>query len=502
MKRHTFLPLSLLLSLTTTAFAADREAYLKRIPDEANGVAVINVTGLYATARGQREAWGTQQQVLGRVPIPNFVDTIVTASHWQPGSQAREWMLTQASLKRPARMEELARLENSSVEQLGGHNAVLSQRRGYFVEVEPQLVAVVNPPQRRDVLRWLRFIKNGTKPVVSEFLARAVRTSGTAHVIAAIDLDEMLDPKALREWLSHTQTMEKRKQDLDPTLRMLNTLQGVRLLISVQERATAATVYVDFSTSPGTMAGLVRPLFQELLEEMGAGLEDFEKAQPRVEGNAVVLRTNLSDGGFARILTLILGPTLDTSSPELLRSASNPQQTAWATKRYYQTVQKYLDDLKEYNRKASNYNSAATWHDSYAKLIDQLSILNVDPEMVKYGHEVSRKLRLLAASLRGTPLHVALLEGQKRWELRYQPPEYHWGWGYGPWRARPGLGGFRPGGYRYDDNFAEVRQKQLQEIAKDAQSRDKVWRELEDDRNAVRSKMTQKYMIDFDAPEL
>jgi hypothetical protein len=154
------------------------------------------------------------------------------------------------------------------------------------------------------------------------------------------------------------------------------------------------------------------------------------------------------------------------------------------------------------NKLATNYNTCAGWHDSYAKQLDQLSLVNVDEDMAKYGAEVSRKLKTLAGSLRGVPVVVGTLEGQKRFVLQYNPPVYNYGWG--PWGARPwgwgGYGGFQPGSFQYDDNFAQVRSAQTVAIAKGAKEREKIWMELEDDRNQIRSKMTQKYGTAFEAP--
>jgi hypothetical protein len=421
-----------------------------------------------------------------------------------PQHLEREWMIAQAKLNRPVQMANLAKLEHSTVEKIDGHDAVETKQRGLFVQLDSHSVAALVPPQRRELTRWLRFVRDNKKPVISEYLAKAIRSSKSTHVSAAIDVEDMIDIKAFRAWLLQTQTLGKKRDEIDPVLKLLGTLQGMRFTIHIEDRATPVEVHFDFADRPGVASGWVKPLFLEAVEEMGLGIEEFKQAQSRVAGNTVTVRANLTDSGLAGVLSLILGPTLNRSQNVPVSSGNaDPNAVVDATRRYYQAIQKYLADLSTKNKLATNYNTCAGWHDSYAKQIDQLPVVNVDPEAAKYGAEVSRKLRVLAGSLRGVPVQVGTLEGQKRWVLQYNPPVYNYGWG--PWGARPfGWGGygtsFQPGSFQYDDNFAKVRAAQTMAIAKGAQEREKIWMELDDERNKIRSALSQKYKVDFDAP--
>jgi hypothetical protein len=50
-----------------------------------------------------------------------------------------------------------------------------------------------------------------------------------------------------------------------------------------------------------------------------------------------------------------------------------------------------LEDLGKERKKNANYTMAqiGVWMNKYAKKIDQLSVLNVDPEVVQYGANVA-----------------------------------------------------------------------------------------------------------------
>jgi hypothetical protein len=498
MKRHLMGAAVLVCALTSRAAGQPPEDFLRRIPHQANSVSVINVKAIYSTPRAEREGWTQQQEIAGAVPIPSFVDVLMTASDWNPGSADRSWLLVQAALNRTVSLPDLAAREKATVDTLGGHRVVLTQRRGYFVELGPKAIGAVFPPDRQDVLRWLSFSKSNLTPALSPYLLEAVKASADAHVVGAMDMEELIDPAALREWLTHSKTLEKRQNEVDTIAKFAGKLKGARLSIRFEDRSIAAEIRFDFNENVDRYATLVKPLLLEALEDIGAILEEFQQAQPKYEGKTVLLRTTLTNTGLARILSMILGPTLDTSHDSAGAGKSDPNPELTASKRYYQQVQKALSDLQTRNRLATNYNFTATWHDSYAKQIDQLSQVNVDPELVKYGNEVSSKLKLLAASLRGVPLQVQFLEGQKRWVLQYNPPVYNYGWG--GWGWRPGVWGFQPGSFNYDDNFAAVRTRQQQAVLAGAADRDKIWRELDDARNQIRSNMTQKFKVDFDSP--
>jgi hypothetical protein len=493
-----------LLLISPIVFGDATDEMLKRIPHQANGVSVIHIGAIYSTARAQREGWAQRQEIAGAVPVPNFVDTLVTASHWAPGTHDRSWLLVQGGLKRDVVMQDLAKREKAAVETLVGHNVVLTQRRGYFVELDKRTVGAVYPPNRQEVVRWLRFAKSNAMPTVSPYLLDVLKSPGSDHIVAAIDLEELHDPKALQEWLAHTKTLEKRKNELENIAKFACKLKGARLAIRIEDRSIAAEVRFDFEDSVDRYATLVKPLFLEALDELGMSLEEMHKAEPKFEGKTVRLRTTLTDAGLAHVLMAILGPTLHAGPGETESTGStdpNPELTA--SRRYFQQVQKLLADLRERNRLASNYNFTATWHESVAKQIDQLSLVNVDPDLAKYGADVSAKLRLLAGSLRGVPLQVRVLEGQRRWVMQYNPPVYGAGWGGGwggGWGWRPGVWGFQPGSFQYDDNFQAVRARQQEAILAGAVDRSKIWQELEDARNQIRSQMTQKFKVEFDTP--
>jgi hypothetical protein len=511
----TLLPVCILLA--PPVHAGDPTDFLPRIPDEANTIAVVKAQALFNSPRAIREGWMARQQLAGSVPVPAAIDTIVTASHWEPANPDAGWMLTQASLTKALTMNQIAALEGATVDLINGQEVVLSPRRGYIVQFDPKTVAVVNPPDRRRLVRWLRFAKAASKPTLGEYLTEAARGGRGAPIVAAIDLQDMIEPKDLRTWLTQTKTLAGNKSELDAALKMLSTIHGVRLIVRVEAEAIPFEVHIDFTEAPSTAnARMVKPLFVELIEEMGVGLDEFKGAREQVRGKTITLSGNLLTPSLARVLMLLLGPTVqapatDAPAPGAPAAAgqANPERLAHATREYFQSVQRFLANLNTSSRLSTNMTSNATWHEAAARRIDQLSTADVDPDMLKYGAEVSRNLRLLAASLKGVPMQVQMLQGQRRFVINYNPPiggmwgpgwgpGWGGGWGRGPWGARGwGMWGFQPGSFSTEDNFAQVRQAQAEVIQAGAKDREQVVAQMESDAKAIRELMKKKLGIDL-----
>jgi hypothetical protein len=107
---------------------------------------------------------------------------------------------------------------------------------------------------------------------------------------------------------------------------------------------------------------------------------------------------------------------------------------AVASQRYFKSVTILIDELKQ--QKAPNYNKLAYWLYQYSQKIDNLPMLNVDPELMSYGASVSAALRGLSEVAKGTlyrqkhaynqageQLVSHLFSVEKKWDTNY--PAYY-----------------------------------------------------------------------------
>ena len=108
---------------------------------------------------------------------------------------------------------------------------------------------------------------------------------------------------------------------------------------------------------------------------------------------------------------------------------SKEQLVAQASQKYFKRVNELLDDLKETKDRSDNYTwgQIGVWMDKYAKKIDQLSVLNVDQELVEYGAHVSDLLRSAYGAIRTVAARSRVRQVNTQMQYNY----YSYGTTYG-----------------------------------------------------------------------
>ena len=177
--------------------------------------------------------------------------------------------------------------------------------------------------------------------------------------------------------------------------------------------------------------------------------------------------------------------------------------TLAATERYYSAVQQLLDDLRRKVKKSDDYKKTALWHETYAKEIAQLPRQDVDEEMLRYGATVASQVWALAGSLRGVPLKVELLEGQKYYYPYMFPTIYaQIDRGPIPFFGHPILRGPYVDFYTYPDTNAPlITAKQQEAVTKGEADRQQIWKTLDQEKFRIRRRMSEKYKTEFDRPK-
>jgi hypothetical protein len=246
---------------------------------------------------------------------------------------------------------------------------------------------------------------------------------------------------------------------------------------------------VDFGDNAVALAPFFKPLLLEVLEGLGIAIEDFDgwTVKPgtlprdfRPGERTIALEGKLSESGLRKLLSLVVpqASAFDGSPASL----AAPETPAAASLGYYQAVDTLLEDLKK--QKAKGQRGMALWFDKYSEKIDALPVLNVDNELLDWGHAIARNFRLLAMSLRGVDVQKSMLECSKEW--LYVPPTAYVGYNYASVNAGA-----------YGNNFGQVQNAQTALVLQGNNTRDNLWRQIEDSGTELRRKMTQKYQIEF-----
>jgi hypothetical protein len=171
------------------------------------------------------------------------------------------------------------------------------------------------------------------------------------------------------------------------------------------------------------------------------------------------------------------------------QSQASPEQTAaQATLAYFQEMADLIKDLKRTkNSSGGTYTtgSIATWCKNYARKIDRLPILNVDPEMLDFGNGLSQTLSQASMAIKTGNSQGAIAA------LNVAPT-------YNTYSSASIYGTYRYG-YVQDsrqemaDRANVKRQSRSQSMMAARQILDSVEPALQE----IRRKMTEKYQIEF-----
>jgi len=494
--------LLLLLALASTGQAQDDvRILLRRVPESSDALLIVRLKALLDSPRGQQENWSAKYQLgflHGAVRIPPSVRSLVIASEIHPGPSTTSTTFGVALLNSRKRisMSALAVKEGGQLTTVADQPVVLTSRNSFIAELAPGFIGAMTPPDRKEFARWMHFAMTDREPNLSRYLSNAVSAGRGAPIQLAIDLKDLLHPKAVRHWPA-TKEKEGKKVNFEPLMELVQGMTGIRFVARVQDRITA-DISLDFSKSVADRANSIRDLFVEAMEEVGGAIDEFRDAQVRTEsdGRTVVLRTELSDTALSEIMSLIQMPTFQ-ADPEDTKTPPSPGKVDLAaTTQYFNAVQQIVDDLRKKLRRSDDYNKTALWHETFAKRITELPQQGVDEEMLRYGSLVASQLWALANSLRGVPLKVEILDGQKYY-YSYQPPSIWIGRRRGLLPPGPSAFLFFGSSGYTDTNIPEITSKQKEAVEQGEYDRDQIWKTIDQERLKIRRRMSEKFKTDF-----
>lgn len=488
---------TLLVGIQAPAQAADLVTALKNIPQSSNSLGIIKIQQLVNSPLGKKEEWAKKHQsqfLAGAVHIPPTVDFVIRAFEFHPEDTRYTRSFGIASMVKPVAMSSLAQHEKSKIEMISGHAAVHTGRNTYFAELSPGMIGGVSPGYRQDLARWLREIDSGNVRTVSPYLQEVAAQAGDAQVILALDFKDLVDPKSWRERIKTSSAVVDKPNAINTLAQLADGLRGVTLKISVTDKTTAMLV-LDFDTVVSkTTKDFLKPIVLDLLGEAGASLEDLAEGEVDLQDKVATITFGLSDAGLRQIMSILLMPSLSYSEEESTAGTGDAAKpTLMASRNYFAATNQILNDLEALAKKGGNYNRSATWHDNFAKKIDQLSLRGVDPDLVAYGVQLASNLRALAVSLRGVPVDVNTLQGSITYNVQYQPAGF-----YNSNASIWSTVSYQPEYYNVQTNQAEIRGQQAKAIAAGTKQREEIWQILADDRQKIRVKMLEKFGRDFE----
>jgi len=484
---RTAIVLPLLLS-TVSAFGAEPDSLIRFVPHAANMVGVVRVDEILESPLARSEQWADRREEFlgGATLVPPWADIVVLAALVHPTVPEETWTVALLPIRDSVDMKSIAWHENSTVQDLAGFPSVRSRRGAYLLQVAPNVLAVRTPDIRQQTARWLRMLAAETVSA-SEYLSQTVASA--PQILLALDMSDALDPAMMSRRLDELPELKNQHARHDELLKKIVGLRGLQFTANIDE-AIHARVILDFVEElPESDAPYLRTLFLTVLNDLQAEVPELKHAVVTVEKRSLILSTKLSGPSLRRVMSLLISPApAETTLPNNVSNRDvrgRTEPTEEQTARYFASVTGIVDDLQRVNRKAKDYLRTATWHDNFAKRIDQLSIAGVESRVVEFGTETASRLRALAASLRGVAVEIDAQRRSVTYDTQVQP-------GWAAWNVWGGYG-YRPGSWQVSSNLREIRERIAKAVADGAKEREQIWGFISDKRQSLTRDLRDKY---------
>ncbi len=464
-----------LLGFSTTAVAGEPlEGLLRRIPGSANVVAVIDVKALYSSPIGVKEGWKDRRQILFEDSVlPKNLSMVAIGAGVDMHDLGKSWNLALVDLERTVKTADIVKAERGTMDVISGRETVWTPRDAFYTVLNPSLVARYSPANRQEFSRWLVHEKQAPISSISPFLRRATNTIGrSGQMVLAIDLKDVFLPAAVSAYLDTSKALSS-GVDKAKAAKILASIEGLTLSISAGDDVSGI-LRIEFTESPAPLGSAAKPLLVEALTQFGAELVDLPTWDATTAGTEVVLKGKFTAGSLTRIMSLFDLPSESDIVEETPDTPKSPQSQAQATLKYYRSMDTLLADLKK--EKATGQKGASLWYERYARKIDQLPVLDVDPEMIGFGQWISDSLRGVSTSYYG----VTAATGYRKTMTGGS------GYSYGGYYGGGGGG----------DKLSADRIRRQENILADKVYRD-TWDQIDSKLASLRKEMTQKYRIEF-----
>lgn len=474
--------ISLLLVGVGSVHAETPATLMKWIPADANAVAIVDVESLFQTPLALRENLRqkmTDAFVNHELSVPPESKRVIFASQLGLSSPFQsEWDLGVIEFAQTPSFAAIARREGGQLDTLAGQSAIRLAHGTTAVELAPGVILGTTQQNRQVVSRWVATAKKTAGPQAAPYLVQAVgQISAASPLVLALDLSECVTVPAARAFLTTQEPLKK----------LLASVKGATLAFRFGDRREG-TLRVDFGKPAADAKPYAKYLLGAVLNEVGAGLDDFDNWSAEVTGTSVTWTGEISTVGLRQIVSLIAPSSghRDLSAEETSPSAATSPEAIKDTtsQKYFRSVKGLIDELHQTLNKTRNNH--AVWFERYARKIDDLPIKDIDKDLLTFGGNVSNSFRYQAQAKRMAGVRSGVREAQ---------PNYQTNSGYnsvGPYGTY--------GTYSWSTTVRvepERGQIRTEENAAATQVRISEWKQIEDGMVQVRRVLTERYNVEF-----
>ncbi|MCE9607041.1 MAG: hypothetical protein K8U03_19315 [Planctomycetia bacterium] len=467
---------SALVSGSTRATAAESwQTLIGHSPSDANVLVMINAERVRGSKFVTTAGWNAADQATGglRSILPRGeIQRCLFAARLNLIDLSPRWEAAVLETKSDQSLESFATGITGPREQLGTVASVLLPFDSYLLKLAPQTFGILGPADRQKAAGWSRA---ASKPLDSPYLMKIAsfpETVGT-EIMLGFDLANAADLDSVKHVMSASPTIRDAKLDANATAQIIASIEGMALGVRVLDQATGM-IRIDFTRDPSSLSKVLKPFLLERLAARGAMIEDFQTWTLDIQGHTAFFGGNLTPVGLSRVLSVV-EPALPAAEP----LASSPDTSSQSTKQTSAIAQKSRQHfakvsalITEIRFPTLNFKAGAfgTWIDRQARKIDELPLLDVDPELLDYSQGVAKSLRITAGKQRGASIRASANERNT-----YTSGNYYYG--------------------RSAESTARI-QGRMEASAANLEHVD-IMRMIDDETAAIRRKMTERYHVEF-----
>lgn len=495
------------LACCTLSTRAQFEELAKKVPAHANAIAFVNVEKLMASPIAVKEKWAQKKDsafASGVSFLPSDAKVALLAMQFEPETWMPMWEAAIMDIDHEPSQAKAVALTGGKADTIIGREAVALPGNAHLVRLATRTVAFMAPSNRQAVARWMREIDSRKEMGLSPYLMEAYTYANEigTPVILAMDLEDTVTPEGLQARIEDSKEfLTKHKLDPAETAGLMSTIRGLTLGIVFSDK-TSGKLRVDFGTNVTLEPETAKAALLYVLSKRGAMIDEFEEWKPSVKGKTFFLEGNLGPSGMLRISSMFNRPP-SLKVPEITQEQkvmTKEEQIVASSQNYFKQINKLYSDLRAQKAGNSTYTmpQLGVWMSKYAAKIDQLSVLNVDPELIEYGATAADLLRGGYNSIREGAASNRVRQVNTPMQYNYYSYGNTYGYAYNGWGYGGPVGNY--GTYAVADTAAYVQQRNAihaeERVKAGTQARSSI-QELEKATAEIKKKMTIKYQVDF-----
>jgi hypothetical protein len=451
-RSSTLVLVGMVLAMLTSVASAQKkyDNLLSRVPDGTNTLVMIDVEKLHNSPLGIKEGWKEKHESrfsAGIAGVPPQSSIFVKAAKLEFSSMATEWEVSLMDLNYEPSIPKIAARYQGTTDRISDREVAVLPGDMYAVKFGPRIAAVGAPAKRQDVANWINRVYSKSLRGLSPYLdGQKVFAERNAQIIMAMDLAHVASVDEVKHKLQNSPLLKGKEVDIDALSEALASIRGISLGIGVTEVRTGA-IKIDFDKDITVIGDLAKPILLKILSDRGAFIYEFTDWKVQVRGKTIQMSGPLYESGLRRILSLLdVPPSLQEPAPPADDNdpVAKEKLMGLASQSYFKSVSSLIDDLNHDKQNRQTMGQMSVWFNKYARQIDRLPMVDVDPDMLNYGKFVSESLRKgesavtkAAAQSRTRQQEVPEQYDVETWSRPVGVTWYGGAYSWDSWRATP-----------------------------------------------------------------